>query len=68
MKHGKIIIEDAKALMKEVMTGKAMMEMHKNGGSPDVSSEMAYTHRLGAAAMTYIDLVERMYSSQKQDN
>jgi hypothetical protein len=68
MKHGKIMIEDAKALMKEVMTGKTMMEMHKHEGSPDVSSEMAYTHRLGAAAMSYIDLVERMSSSQKHDN
>jgi hypothetical protein len=60
VKHGKMMIEDAKSLIKEIMSGKEMMALHKKGETLKTSPEMAYTHKLAKAAQDYIDVLSSM--------
>jgi len=58
VEDGKLMIAEARALMKEVMNGKAMTQMHTRAAG--TSSEMDYTHKLDAAANELVDLLEKM--------
>jgi hypothetical protein len=58
--HGRQMIKHAKSLLEEIMKGDAMGRLHKEGKTPETSKEMAYTHNLAKAAMSYIDLLSRM--------
>lgn len=62
IEHGKMMLADASSLLKEVMGGKAMMDMHAKGIT--VGNEMmAGTHKIGNAAKTVIDLLDKMASA-----
>ncbi len=63
IEHGKMMLSDASSLLKEVMGGKAMMDMHAKGvtGSNEM---MAGTHKIGNAAQTVIDLLDKMASTE----
>lgn len=58
IEHGKMMLIDAKALIKEVMNGKAMTQMHTREAGK--STEMDYTHKLAAAAEDLVDLLGKM--------
>jgi hypothetical protein len=60
VKHGRMMISDAKDLIKQVMSDKSMADMHAKGITTKSSPEMAFTHKLSAAAMAYITAVESM--------
>lgn len=57
--HGATMIKDARALVKEVLEGKAMKEMHERGIKMG-NDMMVYTHKLGDGALKVIDLLEKM--------
>jgi hypothetical protein len=58
--HGRQMVKHAKSLLEEIMKGDAMGRLHKEGKTPETSREMAYTHDLAKAAMSYVDLLSRM--------
>jgi len=60
IRHGQKMIEDAENLATEILSGAAMKEMHMHGHSQEKSSEMAYTHELGNAALAYIQTLKKM--------
>ena len=60
---GKMMLADARSLLKEVMEGKAMMDMHAKGVTGG-NAMMADTHKIGAAAGKVIDLLNKMASSE----
>ncbi len=61
IEHGKMMLTDARALLKEVMEGKAMMDMHAKGVNGS-NAMMADTHKIGAAVGQVIDLLDQMPS------
>ena len=61
--HGKMMLSDASALLTEVMTGKAMMDMHQKGVTSG-NAMMADTHKIGDAAKNVIDLLDKMASAE----
>ena len=63
VEHGKMMVSDARSLLKEVMEGKAMTEMHEKGVKPADNAMMAETHKIGDAEMKVIDLLEKMPSA-----
>jgi hypothetical protein len=63
IEHGKMMLSDASALLKEVMEGKAMMDMHAKGVTGG-NAMMADTHKIGAAAGKVIDLLNKMASEE----
>jgi len=63
IEHGKMMLADASSLLKEVMEGKAMMDMHAKGVTGG-NAMMADTHKIGAAAKTVIELLDKMASSE----
>ena len=58
LSHGKKMIADGKAMLKEMLSGEHMTAMHK-GGQAD-SPLMTYTHDLGNASLTVIAGLEEM--------
>ena len=63
IEHGKMMLSDARAVLTEVMTGKAMMDMHAKGVTGD-NAMMADTHKIGNAAKTVIDLLDKMANAE----
>jgi len=63
IKHGQMMIEDAEKIVREILGGKAMKDLHQHGHGPEASADMAYTHELGNAAMAYIELLKKMPSA-----
>lgn len=57
------MIKDAEELATEILSGKAMTDMHQHGHGPEASADMAYTHELGNAALKYIELLKKMSSA-----
>lgn len=64
--HGQMMIDDAKALIKEVMSSKEMAALHKKGDTAEASPEMAYTHKLAKAAQDYIDVISSMPAASEE--
>jgi hypothetical protein len=62
IEHGKMMLADASSLLKEVMEGKAMMDMHAKGVTGG-NAMMADTHKIGDAAKKVIDLLDKMASA-----
>jgi hypothetical protein len=62
VEHGKMMLSDASSMLKEVMEGKAMQEMHQKGVKGD-NAMMAETHKIGDAAKKVIDLLGKMTSA-----
>lgn len=56
---GHALINEAQAMVNEVMKGHSMEEMHKDGIN-GTNELMAYTHKLGDSVQTYINLVKGM--------
>ena len=63
IEHGKMMLSNASSVLKEVMTGKAMMDMHAKGVTGG-NAMMADTHKIGNAAKTVIDLLDKMASAE----
>jgi hypothetical protein len=61
--HGKMMLSDARAVLTEVMTGKAMTGMHEKGVAGG-NAMMADTHKIGDAAKKVIDLLDKMASAE----
>jgi hypothetical protein len=59
MEHGKMMMADGRALLTEIMEGRAMKEMHEKGVKMD-NAMMAETHKIGEAAMNVINLLSDM--------
>jgi len=55
--HGKKMLENAHTMVNETMSGDTMMKMHAAGTSPSDDPVMKYTHQLGEAVMTVMDLL-----------
>ena len=62
MEHGKMMLADARAMLTEVMTGKAMTGMHEKGVTGG-NAMMADTHKIGDAAKKVVDLLDKMVSA-----
>jgi hypothetical protein len=60
IKHGRMMIKEAKALFNDVMSGSKMMKMHEEGTSPESNEAMQYTHKLAEAQLQVITLLEEM--------
>ncbi len=60
--HGKMMLSDAKAMVSEVMGGKAMTDMHQKGVAMS-NAMMAETHKIGDAAKKIVDLLDKMASA-----
>jgi hypothetical protein len=58
--HGKMMLANAQALLTEVMSGDAMMDMHAKGKTPEGHGDMMATHALGEAAVKVVDLLANM--------
>lgn len=63
IEHGKMMLSDARAVLTEVMTGKAMTGMHEKGVASG-NAMMADTHKIGDAAKKVIDLLDKMASAE----
>jgi hypothetical protein len=63
IEHGKMMLSDARAVLTEVMTGKAMTGMHEKGVAGG-NAMMADTHKIGDAAKKVIDLLDKMASAE----
>jgi hypothetical protein len=50
---------NAENLATEMLSGKAMKELHQHGHGKD-DPEMAYIHELGNAALAYIQVLKKM--------
>jgi plasmid stability protein len=60
IEHGKMMLSDARAVLTEVMTGKAMTGMHEKGVVTGGNPMMADTHKIGDAAKNVVDLLDKM--------
>jgi hypothetical protein len=60
IEHGKMMMNNARNLMAEVMEGKAMKEMHVKGVTPEKGGMMRSTHKLAEKATEIMDLLEKM--------
>jgi hypothetical protein len=63
IEHGKMMLADARAMLTEVMTGKAMTGMHEKGVTGG-NAMMAETHKIGDAAKKVLDLLDKMASAE----
>jgi hypothetical protein len=63
MEHGKMMLSDARAMLTEVMEGKAMTGMHEKGVTGG-NAMMADTHKIGDAAKNVVDLLDKMASAE----
>jgi len=63
IEHGKMMLADANATIKEVMEGKAMTGMHEKGVTAG-NAMMADTHKIGDAAKKSVDLLDKMASAE----
>jgi len=63
VEHGKMMLADARATITDVMEGKAMTEMHAKGITGG-NAMMADTHKIGNAAKSVVDLLEKMASAE----
>jgi hypothetical protein len=60
IKHGREMIEDARKLWKDVLTGPAMTEMHAAGTTPEGSAVMGATHKLAENQEKVLELLANM--------
>lgn len=58
--HGEMMLNNAKSLLTEVMSGDAMMDMHAKGKTPEGHADMTATHNLGEAAVKVVHLLAKM--------
>ncbi len=58
--HGTMMMKNGRKLWDEMMSGKAMMKMHKGGKSPMDDPMMKFTHELGSAQLIVIELLKEM--------
>jgi len=55
-----MMLNNAKSLLTEVMSGDAMMDMHAKGKTPEGHADMTATHKLGEAAVKVVHLLAKM--------
>lgn len=60
VKHGNMMLKNARALFNEIMSGKTMMNMHMDGKTPENDAMMKYTHQLAEAQLHVITLLDEM--------
>lgn len=56
--HGTAMIAEGRALITDVMSGEAMTALHEATGADPAA--MSYTHELGSAMNTVVDIIETM--------
>ncbi len=61
IEHGKMMLSDARSVLKDSMEGKAMQELHGKGVKMD-NAMMAEMHGIGDAALKVLDLLTKMPS------
>lgn len=59
--HGTIMVKDGKAMIKEMLEGKAMRELYKKGGFD--KKIMDDLHKLGEKMLEVIEQVEKLHES-----
>jgi hypothetical protein len=57
--HGKMMMNNARNLWSEALTGETMMSMHHAGKSPQDDPSMKYTHELAEAQVAVMDLMDQ---------
>ena len=62
VEHGKMMMKDGQNLWNEIMSGKSMMSMHKEGTAPGKDTAMTYTHKLAEAQVKVMNLLKNMTS------
>lgn len=60
VKHGKMMIKNARGLIGEVMEAPVMKEMHGKGKSPDKDPMMGHTHKMTEISYKIIGQLEKM--------
>jgi hypothetical protein len=66
VEHGRTMMNSARALLAEVMEGKAMRDMMGPGGmTVEKGGMMRYTHKLAEKATDIMDMLEKMPSEMK---
>lgn len=60
VEHGNMMMKNARSLYNDIMSGEAMMAMHKKGASPEKDDAMAYTHELAGAQLKVMELLKKM--------
>lgn len=60
VKHGKMMLKNARALFDEIMSGETMMKMHQEGTAPESNETMNYTHKLAEAQLQVLTLLDEM--------
>ena len=63
--HGKMMLKNARVLFNDVMSGNAMMDMHKGGAMPESNEQMKYTHQLAEAQLQVMALLDEMGAINK---
>ena len=58
--HGKMMLKNARTLFNDIMSGEDMMEMHKEGTTPESNELMQYTHKLAEAQLQVLTLLDEM--------
>jgi len=61
VKHGKMMISDARAMIGQVMDSQAMKGMHGKGMTPDKDPMMESTHKLVEVSYKIIDQLEKIH-------
>jgi hypothetical protein len=61
--HGEMMSKHARDLLNEVLSGDAMMNMHKEGMKPEGHKGMEFTHEMGSAIMKVMSLLDKMPSA-----
>ena len=60
VEHGRMMLQNARALFNEIMSGKTMMNMHMGGTNPESDAMMKYTHKLAEAQLQVLTLLDEM--------
>lgn len=58
--HGKMMLKNARTLFNDIMSGVDMMNMHKEGTTPESNELMQYTHKLAEAQLQVLTLLDDM--------
>jgi len=59
IEHGKMMLENARTIWNETMSGDTMMKMHGAGSTPGDNPTMKYTHQLAEAQLKVIDILDK---------
>ena len=64
VRHGTMMMKEARAMWNETMSGSMMTKMHGAGTTPADNPVMEYTHKLAEAQVKVMDLLEKHAATQ----